>query len=451
MRIAFDGDGVLTNLEDYQLKYGKEYFTDVKDIDETGYDIQDIFHCSKEEREKFWTKYIWRYCLKEKPRDNIAATIRKLKEEGNEIFIITGRAHTTEQNVTGALFRKMMIYWLEKENIPYDKIVFCSEGNSAEDKYKACIENNVDVIIDDKKENIEALKDITKVICFDAAYNRDYNYENVPRVKNADQIYNEIKKFQNPRYFIKLSHEEVDSMERSEKLEYFENLKEYYKNLPYDKIKHDKCEKNYQKVSKIGLPFYNMMYPPTVFNRELVPNENGLLFVANHNNYYDQFPIISALGDNRPIHFLTATKMLNMKRGNIYLKTGAISIDREDKDDRDFAKDAVTKILSHNSNVFIFPEGRTNRDEAFLLDFHPGAAAIAQITGCQIVPIAVSSVYDKKYGEPCVRFGNPIRVSPLDDTLEVTQMLKEIIGDLKKENNEYLENLHGNKYTKKIH
>ena len=39
MRIAFDGDGVLTNLEDYQLKYGKEYFTDVKDIDETGYDI----------------------------------------------------------------------------------------------------------------------------------------------------------------------------------------------------------------------------------------------------------------------------------------------------------------------------------------------------------------------------------------------------------------------------
>ena len=182
------------------------------------------------------------------------------------------------------------------------------------------------------------------------------------------------------------------------------------------------------------------MFNPTVFNRDLLPDENGLLFVANHNNYYDQFPIIAAIGDHRPIHFLTATKMLNMKRGNIYLKTGAVSIDREDKNDREFAKDEVTKILTHDSNVFIFPEGRTNRGEEFLLDFHPGAAAIAQACGCKIVPVAVSALYNKKTGEPCVRFGKPFKIDPNDDVLEATQMIKETIGKLKTENNQYIEN-----------
>ncbi len=440
MKIAFDGDGVLTDLEKYQLEYGKKYFKNILDenIDKTEIDIEGIFKCSKEEREKFWTKYIWRYCLLEKPKENIAATIRKLKEEGNEIYIITGRAHTTEDNAMGALFRKMMIYWLNKENISYDEIVFCSETNSAEDKYNACLENKIDIIVDDKKENIDALKDITKVICMDAEYNRCYNHPNVPRVKNSNEIYDEIKKFEDSDYFVKLSREELELKTPTEKIEYYKRMKQYYENLPYDAKRYLSGEKNYRKLSRSAVPLFNKAFSPTVFNRELVPDENGLLFVANHNNYYDQFPIIAAIGDHRPIHFLTATKMLNMKRGSIYLKTGAISIDREDKEDRNFAKDEVTKILSHDSNVFIFPEGRTNRGTEFLLDFHPGAASIAQACGCKIVPVAVSSNYSRKGKEPCVRFGEPFTIAPTDNVLEATEMIKEKIGRLKQENIDYL-------------
>ena len=43
MRIGVDVDGVLTNLEEYQLKYGKKHFKNVTDVDENGYDICDIF------------------------------------------------------------------------------------------------------------------------------------------------------------------------------------------------------------------------------------------------------------------------------------------------------------------------------------------------------------------------------------------------------------------------
>ena len=441
MKIAFDVDGVLTNLEKYQLEYGKKYFKNKlpEEIHMDEIDIKEIFSCTKSEREKFWLLYIWKYCFLPF-KEEMSALIRQLKDEGDEIYIVTGRAHTTEKGITGALFRRMLFHMLKKERIPYDHIFFCSEDNSAEEKYNICKEQIIDLIVEDKKENIDELKNIMKVICVDATYNRMYSHPEVPRVKNANEIYNEIQKVKNKKYFTKLSRDEVASLTSQEKIIYYSKLREYYFNLPYDELKYQKTESNYTRLSKTAVPIFNALFNPTVFNRDLLPDENGLLFVANHNNYYDQFPIIAAIGDHRPIHFLTATKMLNMKRGNIYLKTGAVSIDREDKNDREFAKDEVTKILTHDSNVFIFPEGRTNRGEEFLLDFHPGAAAIAQACGCKIVPVAVSALYNKKTGEPCVRFGKPFKIDPNDDVLEATQMIKETIGKLKTENNQYIEN-----------
>ena len=50
-KIGIDVDGVLTYLEEYQLKTGKKYFK-TQDFDETKYDIQDIFNVTKKEREK---------------------------------------------------------------------------------------------------------------------------------------------------------------------------------------------------------------------------------------------------------------------------------------------------------------------------------------------------------------------------------------------------------------
>ena len=49
MKIGFDVDGVLTDLENYQLEYGKKYFGEDKLVNEDGYTIQEIFGCSKEE------------------------------------------------------------------------------------------------------------------------------------------------------------------------------------------------------------------------------------------------------------------------------------------------------------------------------------------------------------------------------------------------------------------
>ena len=439
MRIAFDVDGVFTDIEKYQLTRGKEYFKNIPEenlkLDE--YDVEEIFNVSHKERNKFWTKYIFDYCIKEPMRKDASITLNKLHEEGHEIYIVTGRVHTLEKGFVGALFRKMLIDWLKKNNIPYEKIIYCNEKGSEVDKLEAIKNNQIDVLIDDKRENINEASKITNVLCYDALYNQDCLGKNITRVHNFNEIYHQIQILSQKTSFIKKTPEEIEDLTTEEKIEYFKNLKKYYQTLPYDDERIKKEEKTYLKCVKIGKKMFNLAFKPMVFNKEFIPSNNGYIIASNHNNYYDQFPIIAALNDDQAIHFLTATKMLALKRGNFYMKTGVIPVDRNDKNDRARANDELKKILLHDGNIGIFPEGRTNRNEDFLLEFHPGAVSTAQITGCPIVPVAVNDHYKKKDGTLCVRFGEPFYVLPTDDILEKTEYLKQTIGKLKQENIDY--------------
>ena len=114
MRIAFDVDGVFTDIEKYQLTRGKKYFKNIpeENLKSDEYDVEEIFNVSHKERNKFWTKYIFDYCIKEPMRKDASITLNKLHEEGHEIYIVTGRVHTLEKGFVGALFRKMLIDWL---------------------------------------------------------------------------------------------------------------------------------------------------------------------------------------------------------------------------------------------------------------------------------------------------------------------------------------------------
>lgn len=360
MRIGVDVDGVLTDLEAYQLKYGKKHFKDVTDIDETGYDICDIFHCTKEEREKFWTKYIWGYCLTDSPRQDAKAVIQKLVEDGHEIYILTGRSHTTEDNVRGALFRKMLEHWLEKNGISYDDIYYCSEEQSSTEKYDLCKKLGIDIMIEDKAENINLIKDIADVVCIRTGYNHGVVDENRVHVTtNLWDAYKVIQRIANPKTFVPLETEEKMKLSPKEKDEYFDAMKKFYLSLPYDEKLESKMEKNYVKALHLGMPFFNFLYQPKVINSEKVPEGNGHIFVSNHLGSLDQFPIMAAIGD-RPTHFLASTTLLPLKRGALYKNTGAIFVDRQDSSSRENSKEKMGQYLLKYSNVFLFPEGTRN-------------------------------------------------------------------------------------------
>ena len=109
MNIGIDVDGVLTDIYNYQIEKGQQYFNKMKEKNTLS--IAEMFDVTSEEEKKFWTKYIWEYCLKVKAREGASEALQKLKDEGNKIYIITSRVHTTKKNILGLIFRKMLISW----------------------------------------------------------------------------------------------------------------------------------------------------------------------------------------------------------------------------------------------------------------------------------------------------------------------------------------------------
>ena len=84
MIIGIDVDGVLSDIGNYQLKYSKPYFKKKynKDIvNPDKFDIEQIYDCTHKEREIFWQKYIWGYCLTEPAFKNASEVLLKLHEE----------------------------------------------------------------------------------------------------------------------------------------------------------------------------------------------------------------------------------------------------------------------------------------------------------------------------------------------------------------------------------
>ena len=216
--IAFDVDGVMTNLAKFQLDTGRKYFGEDSVKDPTKYDVKDIFDVSKKDREKYWLKYIWPYCITEEMRKNLSELSKKLKEDGHKIYIITGRVHTTEDGIRGNLFRKMLLSWLKKNGFEYDEIIYVNENNSAEEKLNACKENNIDLMIEDKTENIEVIKDVSSVICVNAEYNENADFGDIVRIDNFDNGYEVINSVleKDNKSFKLLSNEEMDELSQDE-------------------------------------------------------------------------------------------------------------------------------------------------------------------------------------------------------------------------------------------
>jgi uncharacterized HAD superfamily protein len=192
MVYGIDVDGVLTDIWLYQMNKAIPYFKkhNIELKHEKEYDIKDIFECTDKQREKFWSIYIWEYCLRLKMTDGAAETVRILKQKGNQIYIITGRAHTKEKGVVGAIFRKMLKYWLRKNKFVYDKIFYVTEEGSSEEKYNICIQENIDVLVDDKPTNLLPLKDKLKIVCFPAKWNEDNHDLDKYRIKCFEDLLN---------------------------------------------------------------------------------------------------------------------------------------------------------------------------------------------------------------------------------------------------------------------
>lgn len=192
MRIGIDIDGVLTDIERFIADYGIKFCQEnnlcyrVK----TGeYDEAKALGISEENSEKFWNKYLKYYATEYPARDFASEVIQKLKQDGNEICIVTAR---NEWGLIGEDYGKMKEFvseWLEKNNIYYDKIVY-TEGS----KLPYCIGNYIDIMIEDSPENVKDIASKIPVLCYHCNYNENVKGENITRVYSWYDVYNKIKK-----------------------------------------------------------------------------------------------------------------------------------------------------------------------------------------------------------------------------------------------------------------
>lgn len=113
----------------------------------------------------FGSKAIYDY-VKIPPRDFACEVIKKLKEKGNTICIITNRTSDLSYcNITTEEMKKIVIKWLKENLIHYDELIF-SNG----DKTKFIIDNKIDVMIEDNPKNIKAISKIIPVICYNLEF-----------------------------------------------------------------------------------------------------------------------------------------------------------------------------------------------------------------------------------------------------------------------------------------
>ena len=190
MNIGIDIDGVLTNYEREQLDYATKLCVDEGwdiDIDLGKYHETDTFNWNQDQANKFWNKYIIKYFSETPVRTFAPEVIEKLRKEGHKIYIITARddygmppEHCGEE-------QQITKDWLKRNGINYEKLIFETE------KLGPCIENKIDVMIEDSPGNIIELSKQIKVIKFDCQYNKDVNNENVTTAYSWYHIYKIIK------------------------------------------------------------------------------------------------------------------------------------------------------------------------------------------------------------------------------------------------------------------
>ena len=113
-------------------------------------------------------------------KKNVAIILKKLKKEGHMIIFITarGRAYNDPYKFTKE--------YLDKYNVPYDKIIIDSW-----DKATVCKNEKIDLFIDDRPKHCEEVANSgIDVLMMETNYNKENN--EIKKVKDWKEIYEYI-------------------------------------------------------------------------------------------------------------------------------------------------------------------------------------------------------------------------------------------------------------------
>ena len=172
MRIGIDVDNTMTNTFEYLLDLKEKYLPNMED---------DYHNWDTDIKDEFLEEHIeeiWKNCTL---KDNCKEIIAKLRSLGHEIIIISYRQNIYNQNSF-----EILDEYLKKNNIEVDELYvgITEKGEFCE----ACL---IDLFIDDKLENLDAVSD--KGIDVIQFYNKFEKTGKYQVVKTWNELYELIK------------------------------------------------------------------------------------------------------------------------------------------------------------------------------------------------------------------------------------------------------------------
>lgn len=190
MRIGIDIDNTITDtlpvLKEYCKRYNEEVVKRNLSINKKGFATFNLYDWTNEEDVDFCLKYLEEVVLQAKLKENAKEVIQKLKNQGNTIYIITAR---TKPNFSNPY--EITEKFLKENDIVYDELIV-----GKHEKKQFCIDNNIDIMIDDEPQNINQISPIIPVIAFEALHNQECEGNNIIKVNTWDEVYNIIKKIE---------------------------------------------------------------------------------------------------------------------------------------------------------------------------------------------------------------------------------------------------------------
>lgn len=194
MIIGVDIDGVILNLSSYVRKeMSKKFKLERKKLTFNKYrnSIKEQYNLTDKEDFDFWfiDSQLFRYGKKATMKLNANKIIDKLKKQGHQIYIVTSRTFASDDNAYGEKMRKIVEKSLEKNKIHYDKLIYTNETDG---KVQGCLDNGVEILIDDSPRNLIEVGKYIPVICFSDKTNHNLKMENMTRCNSWKDIFRVI-------------------------------------------------------------------------------------------------------------------------------------------------------------------------------------------------------------------------------------------------------------------
>ena len=199
MKIGIDIDNTITTtiplLKQFCVIYNHEVVKRNLELHDDGFATYNFFDWTREEDMDFCKKHLEEVITNVKVKKDAGEVIKKLRREGNYICIITARKKP-QLNDPYLLTKN----YLDKNGIEYDQLLV-----GCEDKLSYCLDNCIDIMIDDEPQNITSISKKIPVIALEGIHNIKCKGPNIIKVDDWNEVYEKIQHIKEMNFYSSLS------------------------------------------------------------------------------------------------------------------------------------------------------------------------------------------------------------------------------------------------------